>query len=633
MEMADTYFTTGSVFEFLAGNHSVNSLLTLSNVSDIVLTGNASTTLLLGENATIRCNNVSGFHIKGLVFMLCRHQCKEDSALQILNSGLVTLSNSTFQGSWSVEVRSVISLDSDITLLNCLFEGNSGRSGGAVEARGTSTINIAGNTFIRNRGTDRGGAIHVVDGMLNFIAGRSMFVKNEALEGGAIALSGSVFSCDIDAAVVLRGNNAELGGGMYIDTSSVQGRMCNFTFTDNLAEDNGGGIHLGSHTTRTDEVLLSGVFLKNQARCGGAISCIRNAKNVALVLINITSSTGSALCIMLSSVILYESTTLINNSGVQGGGLNAVRSTLSFNDRTLFEGNTAISGGAVYLLKSSVSFNGVSKFTHNSARGDGGVLYATDTTLEFSGRVDFSFNSARNGGAVFLRREPRVILSSRSYLTLSSNNALEYGGGIHYVDNMDPSQCGYDRYTFDSDVPECFIRFKALFTLYFIHKRRIYSYHNSAGIDGSFLYGGLLDRCQNTVNKIMRIEMVSDIFKIVQTRTATQTQAITSRPYGLCVCDDPNKTLDCTGSRSRVLHRGQKFTLPLVAIAQGNTTAPTTVTAITTVSSSLKLAQNPQHLPRYCSNLTYNLYSMEEKEDLILYPEGPSAMIPGMLGL
>ena len=54
-----------------------------------------------------------------------------------------------------------------------------------------------------------------------------------------------------------------------------------------------------------------------------------------------------------------------------------------------------------------------------------------------------------------------------------------------------------------------------------------------------------------------------------------------------------------------------------------NTIVPTLVTAILSPTASLKLLQNPQQLLRHCSNLTYNLYSTEESEEVILYPQGP----------
>ena len=82
---------------------------------------------------------------------------------------------------------------------------------------------------------------------------------------------------------------------------------------------------------------------------------------------------------------------------------------------------------------------------------------------------------------------------------------------------------------------------------------------------------------------------------------------------------------DCSGARIVEVRRGQKFTVPMVAIAQKRSVTSALVTAITSPSASLKLPQSTQRLPQYCSNLTYNIYSTKEKEQAVvmLYPKGP----------
>ena len=271
-----------------------------------------------------------------------------------------------------------------------------------------------------------------------------------------------------------------------------------------------------------------------------------------------------------------------------------------------------------YIMQGTMTFDGVTIFTSNSACEDGGAVY--DAIIELSGVVNFTFNTAHNGGGIYLRRESLLILASQTDLTFFFNTALYYGGGIYHVDNSDPIQCSFNAYTLDLDLPQCFIQFKDLSSLYFTHKHLIYSYYDSAGFDGSFLYGGLLDRCQKGVDKILLIELISGIFNIIP--KSNERQAITSQPYGLCLHHGPTHTPDCTGSRSVVIHRGQKFNVSLLAIAQGNSVTSTSVTAITSPTASLKLLQSPQHLPQY-GHLIYNLFSINEEEEMVLYPEGP----------
>ncbi len=80
---------------------------------------------------------------------------------------------------------------------------------------------------------------------------------------------------------------------------------------------------------------------------------------------------------------------------------------------------------------------------------------------------------------------------------------------------------------------------------------------------------------------------------------------------------------DCSGMRNIEVHRGQEFTLPLIAYAQGNTPVSTELTAKIHQTASLNLNQSIQTLPKHCSNKTYNLYSTEAFEEVTLYIDGP----------
>lgn len=159
-QQADTYFITGSTFVFLAGNHSLHSALILANVSNMTLRGGSAASFLIGRNHTIRCENVSNIQIQGLTFVLCNIACKPES-LYFINSQ-ITISECEFHGSKGrqlARVKSICSCFSNITLLNCLFVGNTGSRGGAIEAREGSTLTISGSTFTGNEAAGSGGAL------------------------------------------------------------------------------------------------------------------------------------------------------------------------------------------------------------------------------------------------------------------------------------------------------------------------------------------------------------------------------------------------------------------------------------------------------------------------------------------
>ena len=160
-EMADRYFTTGSTFHFLAGNHSLHTALSLANVSNITLRGDlkhSAPSIFLGNKATIRCTNVSKFHIEELFFILCKKLCREESCLQLVNSGRCDL----FQGSMKetrLTTRSIYSQNSVVTILNCVFKRNSGGAILIPSDIGENIITVTGSTFTGNRATEAGGAI------------------------------------------------------------------------------------------------------------------------------------------------------------------------------------------------------------------------------------------------------------------------------------------------------------------------------------------------------------------------------------------------------------------------------------------------------------------------------------------
>ena len=84
-----------------------------------------------------------------------------------------------------------------------------------------------------------------------------------------------------------------------------------------------------------------------------------------------------------------------------------------------------------------------------------------------------------------------LTLASHTTLETSHNTAADYGGAIFHKDIVTPSQCDnvIESILFWK-LPYCFLQFNDLKKNSTI---TINSYLDSAGIDGSFLYGGLLD--------------------------------------------------------------------------------------------------------------------------------------------
>ena len=316
-----------------------------------------------------------------------------------------------------------------------------------------------------------------------------------------------------------------------------------------------------------------------------------------------------------STVTFSVITRITRNSG---GGIRAVKSVIMFEKDTLFDENSTpyLNGGALNCQYGKIFFQGKTLFIKNSAIGDGGAIYADGTSIYMQGIiVNFTLNTASNGGAMYLDNEASLIFRPNSSLYTSYNTALKYGGGIYHVDNPTTHQCNKD--TDLENLPPCFLQKE----LYAIKQNTVISFNDKAGIDGHFLYGGLMDRCKILTIYINDIQLYSTALywfvPKVHTEGSTRIHRITSDPYKLCICTD-----GCSRSLSVQVYRGQKFTVSFLATAQMWATS-TTVTAITSSRAKLEIYQTSQSLPDYCHPLPYTMYSRDSHEELVLYPDGP----------
>ena len=190
------YFTSLSTFVFLAGNHTVSNAIKIRNISGIPLTGETDSDVNIlmwhSNGVFIRCVNVIKIKIVDLKFELCFKKLIYKQ-VSILNFSLSTvwIHRTVFQstgdtGETLARTRAIHI--STITVVSCLFEGNTGERGGAISTL-WSTITLNNNVFIGNR-ANNGGAILVRNSTLTMNG--NIFEGNRAeLDGGAISVEQS----------------------------------------------------------------------------------------------------------------------------------------------------------------------------------------------------------------------------------------------------------------------------------------------------------------------------------------------------------------------------------------------------------------------------------------------------------
>ena len=661
----ERYFTTGSTFVFLAGNHTLHYNIYLDSVSKITFRGNSTAHIVWTERNAFYCNDITNLTIEGLSFQENSTVDNEGSALVVFNSREVLITSSIFHDNGD---SAIFCLNTTLVIYNCRFEKNSGDYGGALYLGGSNVI-LTDTKFTNNKASSVGGAIYAHNGTIMtlnssefahnygqsaggavsidqstlillgcnffddnyaskfgvsslggaldvnwsdfFIYGSAYFFNNRAVTAGAIWLvsSNAIIS---GREIVFKGNVAyfHYGGAILFKSTSVIINTSSIHFINNSAGLAGGAVNI-QELTKFQYVNISGNFRENSAAklFGGAIF-MENVHKATLKNIIVSNNSNSAVC--------------------------CYKSTIHFEETTYFERNTGKLGGAVYFSYSSVFFSGVSTFKGNTAY-TGGALFALRTNIRFKGEVKFLSNTAENGGAMHFKTSSSMTLEPETNLTTMYNHAFEYGGGIYHEDIVTPSQCQYNGIGNEYlELPTCFIQLDLVIVISLqpLTNIKLSSHFDTADKDGNFLFGGLLDRCQlverdSRIDEYLYNEKIHP-YNILKSRgviNITQhndlTEAVTSEPYGLCFCMN-DSVIDCTGQWSIDVYRGERFTVSLIAITQGGSTS-TLITAVTSRTSSVKLGQSTQHLMinQSCSTLTYNLYSTESHEELILYPNGP----------
>ena len=242
---AEWYFTSNTTVLFLQGNHTLDTNITVANVTNLTMRGKSSS----GNRATVVCSGLVGlnftsmmdFKAHSLTFTSCsrRYIFKLSPNLQVIVYLVLYLQSTQYT-----------------ELVNCSFHDNNA----TALAVNNTDITLAGNTeFKHNRACGDfvpGGAIIALGSNLTF-TGSTTLLDNSAISRECVLVNSDSFIVGGGAIVTL--NNTVIS---FSGTSN---------FIGNLAGDGGGG---GAIYTGYNNVLsFSGTsnFINNSAYLGGAI--------------------------------------------------------------------------------------------------------------------------------------------------------------------------------------------------------------------------------------------------------------------------------------------------------------------------------------------------------------------------
>ena len=377
---------------------------------------------------------------------------------------------------------------------------------------------------------------------------------------------------------------------------------------------------------------------------------------------------GGAITLFQSNAFFNGNCSLQNNHAENGGGLLSTESKLYVNGNLTMSHNSATrNGGGVYLSNSELTCLWKSAFLlyNNHAGQKGGGLHAISSSIKVNSayprntvtvtvphgkpytslraRINFTTNEANMGGGLSLEANAKlyvlkydntvdVCTTTLSTMVFIANNA-NYGGAIYVDDDSNSGTC-----TSNSKI-ECFFQVLAVHGEKgdYLETRSIYFLRNQANISGSTLFGGLLDRCGASQFAEVRYRyyrhksddsysgiayfkyvLVSPINCISESSVASNI-SISSGPVKVCLCIQ--NEYNCSHQLLAIFEvkKGEAFDVQLVAVDQIEQPVDAIIQAsLEFTESGLSEGQLTTEIPGECTNLTFNVVSPHNYENLIL---------------
>lgn len=556
------YFTTESVFIFMAGNHTLNERVTLSNIRNAALRGSEDGNSRIFVHGSINFQSTVNLAIESLTFIFASGD-QQEQYLTLTYATTIHIAKCTFKTASSDFRSGVLYIQrSNVFIQNCHFKGNGGGLyGGALHALDQSMIVLNQSTFEDNSVQDSGGALHANQSTL-VLCGNTFKQNSAQRNGGAIsATNGSVIVIkNCSRKNIFVNNSAENGGAVYTHLSLLEVKTMRVLFKGNRAK-YGGALHFQQSNSN-----LTGDFWGNVAgKCGGAIFSQHHYEDIITVNItnvNITMNANSAMCFHKSSV--------------------------DFSGTNVIQANQGVLGAGIYSYQGRLTFRGSNMFTNNIASEGGGSIHAKSVIVTLRGHMNFISNSAENGAALYMQCKSALMLGNGSNLTTAGNQAEKCGGIIYYDD-----KCTGEILDIAETKSVCSLQ---------LDNATFHSEADTAGRMGSFLYGGIDAKGIQQINSCTKISKLPNKAE----------NATLFKPHIKCLCFCERGHNNCSETKEIRLYNGQMLNLSLVVIDDNNESTSASLTAEFRYNGKA-LSEKPQILPNHCSIVTYNMEQVIHK--------------------
>ena len=690
---SDEYFVNNTGYYFYPGIHRLDYSVNLVNLYNFSLLGwpnnDQVVTIAVGSSAGITWNKSWNIEISSFMFTFYGNFT---FIMRFEHSELVWLSNISLNGNRYSGCSSIISEKSALDFKDSTFSGINGFLGAALMMF-ASNITFRGSIMFANNTAASGGSIYLTHNSKLTLNGTSLFRNNTSNSSQEvmnrkcnnvnsmreIKLTNSYYgNYHSGGAIVCNNSDLEIyhysnftdniaglnGGAMMLNTCrvNIQGHV---SFVGNRAVDYGGAMALQS----TNSNIKGNLFVsKNTALFGGALSITKGnfiikGYTVTLFDSNHAEHAGGALYIdyhvnfkFCGSVYSGSSDDLNNAKAFDAECF--TNNALLFNHSIIFLLNTAryhggsiicenaaiIFMGMVYFNNSygnaikddscNLSFIGTTYFYRNSAQYAGGAIDSFDSNIMLSGTAYFEGNVADYSGGAIALQASKLIFKPNLNIFFISNCATDRGGALYNM--IIGYQCSLGSL-------ECFMTIDGPFTS--TSNISLHFVNNSAGITGSILYGGQLDRCRlyfksTATNQSDQcdcqahsysdnaLETFMNMSNITQSEDEDHIPNISSTAKEIKVCED-----ETSEQISLALHPGQQFTILLKALGQANSTVPATVIWENRhPRDEHRLSPSSRMINDSCTNVSFWLYTPEFSYlEIKLYPENPcQSLVKGL---
>ena len=381
-------YTTGNmtVFILLPGNHSLDALLSISNILEFQMVTNETfmVSIHCKPSARIEIFDVSTALISGLKFIGC-----EDSSISSVNT--LTIWNSTFEKVDQGSTALLLNQLEVVTLQNVYFLFNTpGHMRSIMDSINLEPGQLV--TFDPLHSVIRGGAIHVSSSLV--IVEDSWFEGNGAEHGGAIF--------------------AEFNSNITIRNCTFYRNWAVSISSHGQTETSGGGA-ISSNQSRID--ISNSIFQENTLFTypGGYFGC-----------------NGGALFALKSKIYIsgsdFTNNSLMSYRHGKGGAIYASQSSLNLSDDCTFSLNGAHTAGVMHLKGSNASIHQC-HFNSNAGYDQAGVASIGEDSKVQIGNCSFASNRARTlGGALYIMSS-RVTIEQSDFV----NNSVEEVGAVMVI--------------------------------------------------------------------------------------------------------------------------------------------------------------------------------------------------------